>query len=448
LASPDQITYSLIVEEGEAVAEPSKGGSPGRRHSRLLTSCNAFLERLVPSGGLTASIFELLSATLGAGSMALPFCFKESGLILATALLFVGALSAFYSIHLLSVVSNITGQKSYEELVNHVFGKKVELILDMAIIIFTYGSTVAYIVVIGDTLPPLAELIGLDADAFYTQRWFLMFIATATLIFPLALLKQLSSLRFTAILGFCATLYLLSAMFYRVAEQFQFVGGMEVIQNVEMAQINLNFFVAAPIVFYAFSSHVNIFSISNELRNPTPQRIDTVILGNVLLAMLVYGMIGLCGYLTFLDETDDNVINNYDTYDIPIQVGSFLLTMAVILNVPLNTHPLRVTVDWMVFGPNSRIPQAMRYYGEVFILVFTALAVAVLVPSITVIFGLLGATATSLCCYIMPAVLFLRVSPLPWYHYQLWPCMILIIAATVSGIASTVIIIIDLIKKI
>jgi len=184
---------------------------------------------------------------------------------------------------------------------------------DMAIIIFTYGSTVAYIVVIGDTLPPLAELIGLDADAFYTQRWFLMFIATATLIFPLALLKQLSSLRFTAILGFCATLYLLSAMFYRVAEQFQFVGGMEVIQNVEMAQINLNFFVAAPIVFYAFSSHVNIFSISNELRNPTPQRIDTVILGNVLLAMLVYGMIGLCGYLTFLDETDDNVINNYDT---------------------------------------------------------------------------------------------------------------------------------------
>jgi len=73
--------------------------------------------------------FSLLALPVGAGSMALPFCFKESGLILATALLFVGALSAFYSIHLLSVVSNITGQKSYEELVNHVFGKKVELIL-------------------------------------------------------------------------------------------------------------------------------------------------------------------------------------------------------------------------------------------------------------------------------------------------------------------------------
>jgi hypothetical protein len=61
--------------------------------------------------------------------MALPFCYRESGLFLATALVFVGAISAFYSIHLLAIVAEVTGQKSYEELVNHVFGKKVEIIL-------------------------------------------------------------------------------------------------------------------------------------------------------------------------------------------------------------------------------------------------------------------------------------------------------------------------------
>jgi amino acid permease len=183
---------------------------------------------------------------------------------------------------------------------------------DVAIIIFTYGSTIAYIIVIGDTLPALSVIVGLDPDVFYTQRWFLMTIATIILVLPLALLKHLSSLRFTAILGFGATLYLIGAMFYRVVEKFVVEDGFDT-DEIEVAKFDVNFFVAAPIVFYAFSSHVNIFSITKELRNPTPQRVDTVIVGNVALATLVYGVIGICGYLTFLDDTKDNVINNYDT---------------------------------------------------------------------------------------------------------------------------------------
>jgi amino acid permease len=166
--------------------------------------------------------------------------------------------------------------------------------------------------VIGDTLPALSALVGLDPDAFYTQRWFLMTLATVLLVFPLSLLKHLSSLRFTAILGFCATLYLICAMFYRVVEKFVVEDGFHTDQ-IEVAKFDVNFFVAAPVVFYAFSSHLNIFSITMELHNPTPQRVDTVIVGNVVLATLVYGVIGVCGYLTFLDDTKDNVINNYDT---------------------------------------------------------------------------------------------------------------------------------------
>lgn len=262
--------------------------------------------------------------------MALPFCFKETGLLVATLLVFIGAIGAFYSIHLLAVVANITGRRSYEEVVDHVFGKKVEIILvlfinlllpvapthnihqDVAIIIFTYGSTVAYIIVIGDTLPPLADAVGLDTDAIYTQRWFLMLMATVLLVFPLSLLKHLSSLRFTAILGFGATLYLIAAMFYRVVEKYIEEGTFDS-KKVDLAKMDANIFVAAPVVFYAFSSHVNIFSIAKELKNPTPQRVDTVIMGNVVLATLVYGTIGVCGYLTFLDATADNVINNYDS---------------------------------------------------------------------------------------------------------------------------------------
>lgn len=181
----------------------------------------------------------------------------------------------------------------------------------IAILIFTYGSTVAYIIVIGDTLPPLAETVGLDSGAFYTQRWFMMLLATVLLVFPLSLLKHLSSLRFTAILGFCATLYLIAAMFFRVFEKY-LVDGSDT-ENLVDAKLDTKIFITAPVVFYVFSSHVNIFSIIKELKNPTPKRIDTIIMGNVVLAMLVYGSIGVFGYLTFLDATEDDVIKNYDS---------------------------------------------------------------------------------------------------------------------------------------
>ncbi len=114
--------------------------------------------------------------------MALPYTFKESGLFLAAALMLVGAICAFYSIHLLARVSDIVGKRSYEEVVNHIFGKKVEIILNITIIIFTYGSCIAYLIVIGDTLPPLCVLVGLPRHAFYTSRWFLMFLATVVMV--------------------------------------------------------------------------------------------------------------------------------------------------------------------------------------------------------------------------------------------------------------------------
>lgn len=378
--------------------------------------------------------------------MALPFCFKESGLVVATLLMMVGCVAAFYSIHLLALVSDITEQRTYEELVEHIFGTTVGVILNLSIIIFTYGSTVAYMIVIGDTIPPLTALVGLEQDAFYTQRWFLMLASTIVLIYPLALLKHLSSLRFTAILGFLASIYLILAMFGRAVEVMESEGGGFDKLGIKLWNPGYGFFLAAPVVFYAFSSHVNIFSIYRELTRPSLMRLDLVIFGNVILALLVYGGIGAVGYLTFGDKTEENVIKNYDPHDVPIQVGSFLLTMAVILNIPLNTHPLRVTLDWMMFGPSSRIGPNLRYYVEITVLVFSALAIAIFVPSITLVFQLVGATATSLCCYIMPGLLHLKVSRLPLWHYKALPSVALVLMGSGIGVVSTFFTALDVIK--
>ena len=123
------------------------------RCGKVLSGCaslgDAVLGRWIPKGGIFASIFELLSATLGAGTLSLPFAFRVSGVGLAGILMLIGALAAYYSIHLLVLCSDITRKRSYEEMTRVVFGRKVEILLDISIIIFAWGSTVGYLVAIG-----------------------------------------------------------------------------------------------------------------------------------------------------------------------------------------------------------------------------------------------------------------------------------------------------------
>jgi amino acid permease len=66
----------------------------------------------------------------------------------------VCGLAAFYSIYLLVLCSIITGKNSYEELAHSVFGRATEIVVDISIIIFTWGSTVAYMVIIGAITTP------------------------------------------------------------------------------------------------------------------------------------------------------------------------------------------------------------------------------------------------------------------------------------------------------
>ncbi len=56
---------------------------------------------------------------------------------------------AGYSIHLLILSAILTEKETYEELAHHLFGRATEIVVDISIIVFTWGSTVAYLVIIG-----------------------------------------------------------------------------------------------------------------------------------------------------------------------------------------------------------------------------------------------------------------------------------------------------------
>lgn len=69
-------------------------------------------------------------------------------------------------------------------------------------------------------MPQVLEMLHITdvVHAMLVERWVIMTAVTVFVIFPLSLLKKLSSLRFTATLGFFATCYLVFVVFGRTTE--------------------------------------------------------------------------------------------------------------------------------------------------------------------------------------------------------------------------------------
>lgn len=76
-------------------------------------------------GSVRSSVFNLCSATLGAGALSLPYAFSQAGLITSLFLLILASLSTLLSISLLIKTANHTGGKSYEEITVMLFGRGV-----------------------------------------------------------------------------------------------------------------------------------------------------------------------------------------------------------------------------------------------------------------------------------------------------------------------------------
>ena len=159
-------------------------------------------------GSLWGSVFNLCSATLGAGCLSLPHAMKQMGLLPALALCLLTGFASHLSIVMLAESLHATDAKSFEDLSVLVFGRRTGQLVGGSIFVIVFGSAVAYTIALGDILDPLIQTFGakwLSRDLGIVFFW-------ALLMVPLSLVEKVSALRFTSLFGVLALVYLVIAM--------------------------------------------------------------------------------------------------------------------------------------------------------------------------------------------------------------------------------------------
>ena len=301
------------------------------KYTPVSKSTKFFARALHPMqyGSLRGSIFSLTSMCLGAGSMVLAKRCQQLGLVNFIILLILGALIVYWCLVMMIKAGQSIQEKNYSRVVKTILGKKIGVLVDIAMAIFLFGVLISYQVIIYQTIRAVVydimKILGKMDDKYQTFKdykeniWqekkylkFPIMFGVAVLDYPLCLLKDISKMRIVSLIGVLAIVYsiivvIIESFFYIINENRDIIDKMNWINITEAFHLKdgIPFFGGVATVFFLYSCHAGAFPIYKTLKDNTMRRIKKVFRRSILLDACIYVFIATSSFLTSpLDSPD------------------------------------------------------------------------------------------------------------------------------------------------
>uniref|UniRef100_A0A8C5EHR4 Sodium-coupled neutral amino acid transporter 3-like n=1 Tax=Gouania willdenowi TaxID=441366 RepID=A0A8C5EHR4_GOUWI len=360
------------------------------------------------------SVFNLGNAIMGSGILGLAYAMANTGILLflqnCPALL-SSSYSCFTTNKIVLVLNLFLGIRAYEQLGYRAFGIPGKMAAGIAITLQNIGAMSSYLYIVKSELPLVIQAFlkaDPNSDLWYLNGNYLVIIVSASVILPLALMKQLGYLGYTS--GFS-----LSCMVF-------FLTAVSQVQSTSPPTTTITHFVCLclssqtaytiPILAFAFVCHPEVLPIYTELSNPTRKRMQNVSNISIFVMYTMYFLAALFGYLTFYDKVEPELLHTYariDPYDTLILCVRVAVLTAVTLTVPIVLFPVRRAILQMLFP--TKAFSWIRHVAIAVVLLILINLLVIFAPNILGIFGFIGATSAPCLIFIFPAIFYIRIVP-------------------------------------
>ncbi|CAG9576667.1 putative amino acid permease [Leishmania major strain Friedlin] len=416
------------------------------RVARRLVPANVFqkyFDYLVPYGGLVSTGLNLASSSIGAGIIALPYAFNASGLVMAIIYMLMIAYLTIYSYYLLGQVGTKTGLRNYEQIVRALLGPGADYFLAFCMWFLSFGGEVSYVISVKDVLTAFLE----DADntpAFLLNIWgqrLLTFLVWLVAMLPLCLPKEINSLRYFSCVAIVFIVYFVIAMVVHSAQN-----GLRADPRPEIRMFTTgNTAVSAMSTFiFAFLSQLNAYESYEEMSNPTPLRLTLGATISVGIVFVLYFFAGLFGYLDFGAEMTGSALKKYTPVkDVMMGIGYVGILFKLCVGFGLHMIPVRDAIYHCVRVDVHMFP----WWKNACVCAFMALlslVAGLFIPSINVVFGLVGGFSGGFIGFIYPSFMVMysgnwSLSSVGWFHYlSTYFLLIVGVVGVVWGTASSI----------
>lgn len=368
------------------------------------------------------SVVNLANSIVGVSVLAMPYCFKELGVVLGPVLLLLCSYLTRKSCHFLVKAGNVAKRRSYEFLALYAFGPVGKLAVELCTIGLMLATCVGFFVIIGDLAPPIVSKI-LDIPNSSSLRVSILVLTAFGVALPLGLLRKLSSLTSVSSLSFA---------FYFSLVFFLFLQALPNLFSDKWSQgpYQLSYWRPAgilkcfPIFGLAFACQTQLFPIYETMSDPSLKRMVTVIDSAINMVAMIYLSVGFFGVVAFYDrEVVGDILLSFrpSIMGEAIKLG-FVLSVAV--SFPLVIFPCRLSINSLLWPPKkgesigsdvsegsgvTYIPP-LRFKGITLGIVIVTLVIGIQVPGIEAILGLVGSTVGVIISFIFPSMMFLWVA--------------------------------------
>ncbi|KAH8266267.1 hypothetical protein KR038_004158 [Drosophila bunnanda] len=355
-------------------------------------------------------VMTLANSIIGVGILAMPFCFQKCGILLSILLLVLSNGITRVCCHYLIKTSLLTRRKSFELLGLHAFGASGKLLVELCIIGYLIGTCITYFVVVGDLGPQIiAKLFALNVAEHMHLRSLVMVVVTVVCIVPLGMLRNVDSLSAvcTASIGFYVCLMLkivLEAQSHIAANDWT-----EKVLYWEPAGV----LQCLPIFSMALSCQMQLFEVFKSINNQSLDKLNGIVRNATWICTFVYISVGFFGYVAFCTHTfSGNILVNLSP-----SFGSDIIKIGFVLSIafsfPLVIFPCRASIYSLLYRKghtesSSYIPEQRFRLITIFIVGFS-LCVALVIPSVELIIGLVGSTIGVAICIMFPASSFRKI---------------------------------------
>lgn len=356
-------------------------------------------------------VINLGNSIIGVALLAMPFCFKQCGMLLGILVLLFCTWLTLASCQLLMKAGVVSHHRSYEYLAYHTYGAPGKFLVEIGMIGIQLGTLVAQIVVIGDLGPTIfSHLFGFESTSL---RLYLIVFLCLCVGLPLGLMKDMRNVNrastvcmaFYAI--FCAYILWMSLDSLLAAEWYSHISWWE----------PQGLFQCLPIMSFCFGCQTQLFHLYDALPEPSLHAIKSIIHTAVNLCTVAYLMVGFLGYITFYHiEIPGDILTKF-----PSTLGAHLMKLGFVISIaitfPVIIFPCRASIYTLLFQKkvkhsddvvSSYIPEVL-FKSITVVIVIGSMVTGILIPNVEFILGINGAITGTLICYIFPALFFLRV---------------------------------------
>ncbi|EEC43431.1 predicted protein [Phaeodactylum tricornutum CCAP 1055/1] len=398
---------------------PPSARSVTTQRSRLASAVATADEPPLQGTG-TASIpqevFNLVKGIVGAGVLSLPsgiaaFGNAPSAVLPAVLLIsLIGALSA-YGFALIGRVCSLTGTTSYRDAWNESVSPKTSWITAWSVTFMTINATLAYSMILGETFQSLLLTAG-----YAWSKTKILALLTTTVLLPLCLLKNLSSLAPFSLLGSLGMVYTAIAMGIRYVTK-AYVGTGKFAADLPRALqpsfgaigasgvYNAKASILLGMLSTAYMAHFNAPKFYTELRNNTVPRYVKVVATSFGISIALFATMASLGFLTFGAASSGLILNNYSIKDNLMGLSRIAVAVSLVFSYPLAFVGARDGIlDVANVAPEKRSTGLLNALTVGLLSLVTGLALVI--PDVSFVMAFGGSTLGNALIYIFPALMF------------------------------------------